>query len=55
MEALDIGIVDVARPPSRLQQKQRVGVQRDNLEVVRILLRDLAHGLCVGPVLFAPF
>ena len=48
-------VVDVARAPPRLEQKQRIGIQRGGLEIVRVSRSDLRHRLRVGLVLLHAF
>ena len=51
MQPVHVGIVHVARAAARLEQEQRVGVERRDLEIVGILRRHLLHRLGVGAVL----
>ncbi len=53
VQPLHVRVVDVARAAARLEQEQRVGVERHRIEVVGILLGHLAHRLGVGLVLLA--
>ena len=54
VQLLDVRILDVARAAARLEQEQRVGVERRDVEIVRIRARDLAHRVRVGAVLLDP-
>ncbi len=47
MDLLDVRIVDVAVAASLLEQEQRIGVERDGVEIVRILLCESTR--CLGP------
>ena len=52
MQLVHAGLRVIARAAARLQQKQRVGVERGDVEVVRILAGDPLHRLRVGAILF---
>ena len=51
MQAMDVRIVDVSRAAARLEQEQRIGIQRRDFEIVGILLRHLLHHVGVGTIL----
>ena len=51
MQALNARALDVARAPARLEQEQRIGMQRGCVEIVGIRIRDAAHGFGVRLVL----
>ena len=54
-DLLDGRTRDVPRPCPRFEEKQRLGVQRRRVEVVRIRVDDLLHRVGVGAVLIHPF
>ena len=54
VEPLDVGIVQIARAPARLEQEQRVAVQGRGVEIVGVALGERLHRLRVGLVLVAP-
>ena len=54
VEALHGRAVHVARAAARLEQEQRVGIQRRRLQIVRKPLRDLLHRRGVRLVLLDP-
>ena len=51
MQAPDVRIVEVSRAAARLQQEERVGVQRGGVQIVRIPCGDLAHRVRVRAIL----
>ena len=54
VQPLDVGVVQVARAPARLEQEQRVAVQGGGVEVVGVALGQRLHRLRIGLVLVAP-
>ena len=54
MQPMDVGIVHVARAAARLEQKEGVGIQRGDLEIIGILCRHLLHGVGIGAILLDP-
>jgi hypothetical protein len=53
-QVLDARRVDVAGAAARLQQEERVGVERGGIEIVGIRFGQLAHRLRVGTILLDP-
>ena len=53
VQPLHVGIGEVTQPAARLEQEQRVRVERHRVQVVRVLLGQPAHGLGVRFVLLA--
>ena len=51
MQPMDVRIVYIARAAPRLEQKEGVGIQRGDLEVLGILRGHLLHGVSVGAIL----
>ena len=54
VEALDEGIARVVKRPLRVQEHQRLRIQRPHVEIVRIRTIDLRHRLTVGAVQHRP-
>ncbi len=51
VQAFDVRVVDVARATAWLHQKQRVAIQRGDLQVLRVLRHQLSHGVRVRAIL----
>src|SRR6188474_1800364 len=51
MEPANVGVVHVARATAWLEQEERIGVERRDLEIVGILRRDFLHRIGIGAVL----
>ena len=54
-DSLDVRVRDVPRTRPRFEEEQRFGVQRRGVEVVRIRVDDLLHGVGVRAILLHPF
>ena len=54
MQPLNIGIGMVARAAARLEQEERIGIQRGDIEIVRVLRRYFLHRLGIRAILFDP-
>ena len=54
-DSLDVRVRDVPRTRPRLEEEQRFGVQRCGVEVLRIRVDDLLHGVGVRAILLHPF
>ena len=54
MQPMDVRVVHVARAAARLEQKEGIGIERGDLEIVGILCRHLLHGVRIGAILLDP-
>ena len=52
VQPLHVGVLNVARPAARLQQEERIGVERHQIEVLGVPRRKDLHGVGVRAILF---